>query len=312
MLDHLKLALSIIIEIIAVVLIIKLFNKKQKLLIPVSKVYFVKVCLIFLINTIYIFIKYYELNIDFRYGSSPVENISHIIFFIFNLLLWFNTFLTFKLFKYFFKNVRPIISVKWSLSILLLLILSFWTILFSDNKYLIKLSFYFQILSVSILVLLEPIFSLIVLIFKKRISRDTVKSKLFFSIHLWKIMVYLIFTTLIIISSFTSLIKLSELFSYSLLILIYLIPDYVLGRDFLKNKYNSTQDKWNELKFRYDLTPREIEISELITRGKSNKEIEQLLFISQSTVKNHLSNIYRKFKINSRLELSTLINKDLN
>jgi len=60
----------------------------------------------------------------------------------------------------------------------------------------------------------------------------------------------------------------------------------------------------------YDLTAREQEILRLILRGESNKEIEKKLFISASTVRNHISNIYQKLDVRNRLELINLIAKD--
>jgi DNA-binding NarL/FixJ family response regulator len=50
------------------------------------------------------------------------------------------------------------------------------------------------------------------------------------------------------------------------------------------------------------LTPRELEVLSLLTKGCTNKEIAQDLFISEKTVKTHLSNIFRKLKVTRRLE----------
>ena len=57
----------------------------------------------------------------------------------------------------------------------------------------------------------------------------------------------------------------------------------------------------------YDITAREWEIINLLVRGKSNKEIEAVLFISHSTVKNHIYNICQKMNVNSRLQLVSSI-----
>ncbi len=57
----------------------------------------------------------------------------------------------------------------------------------------------------------------------------------------------------------------------------------------------------------HNISPREWEIINLLVRGKSNKEIEALLFISHSTVKNHIYNICQKMKVNSRLQLVSSI-----
>lgn len=53
----------------------------------------------------------------------------------------------------------------------------------------------------------------------------------------------------------------------------------------------------------YGLTKRETEITRLILRGKSNAEIAGELFISETTVKKHVSNIFEKTCINRREEL---------
>jgi DNA-binding NarL/FixJ family response regulator len=49
---------------------------------------------------------------------------------------------------------------------------------------------------------------------------------------------------------------------------------------------------------RQSLTPRETECSELISRGKSNKEIAQQLGISQQAVENLINSLYNKLSIN--------------
>lgn len=56
------------------------------------------------------------------------------------------------------------------------------------------------------------------------------------------------------------------------------------------------------------LTVREEEVLQLILSGKSNREIAELLFISESTVKTHARNIFSKYDVGSRAELiSTLL-----
>jgi DNA-binding NarL/FixJ family response regulator len=56
------------------------------------------------------------------------------------------------------------------------------------------------------------------------------------------------------------------------------------------------------------LTVREEEVLQLILTGKSNREIAELLFISENTVKTHARNIFSKYDVGSRAELiSTLL-----
>ncbi|QOR69020.1 response regulator transcription factor [Cytobacillus suaedae] len=51
------------------------------------------------------------------------------------------------------------------------------------------------------------------------------------------------------------------------------------------------------------LTSREKEVFYQLVEGHSNNQIAQNLIISSDTVKNHISNIYRKLKINDRVSL---------
>jgi two-component system NarL family response regulator len=50
------------------------------------------------------------------------------------------------------------------------------------------------------------------------------------------------------------------------------------------------------------LTGRELNVLELLARGKSNKEIGTSLYISETTVKSHLRSIFRKLNVLSRSE----------
>jgi DNA-binding NarL/FixJ family response regulator len=49
-----------------------------------------------------------------------------------------------------------------------------------------------------------------------------------------------------------------------------------------------------------DLTPRELEILELIAKGWSNKAIAEALTLSEKTVKNHINNIFSKLHVCDR------------
>ncbi len=50
------------------------------------------------------------------------------------------------------------------------------------------------------------------------------------------------------------------------------------------------------------LSPREMEILQFVTRGKSNKEIAQALGISHQTVKNHMTSILKKLDVRDRTQ----------
>lgn len=58
------------------------------------------------------------------------------------------------------------------------------------------------------------------------------------------------------------------------------------------------------------LTAREIEVLRFLSKGMSNKEIGAQLFISDKTVKNHLSNIFEKLNINDRTTAAVMAVKE--
>ncbi|MPQ56237.1 hypothetical protein F8197_05980 [Duganella sp. FT27W] len=51
------------------------------------------------------------------------------------------------------------------------------------------------------------------------------------------------------------------------------------------------------------LSPREREVLAWVGQGKLNNEIAQLLFISEITVKHHLTNIFQKLGVSNRVQL---------
>ncbi len=70
---------------------------------------------------------------------------------------------------------------------------------------------------------------------------------------------------------------------------------------------NSTQHASTTFEKEYNLSKRELEVLELILKGESTEQISNSLFISNNTVKKHSLNLYRKFNVNSRLQLVNLI-----
>jgi DNA-binding NarL/FixJ family response regulator len=53
-----------------------------------------------------------------------------------------------------------------------------------------------------------------------------------------------------------------------------------------------------------DLTARELEILQLVAEGLSNSEMARRLWVTEQTVKFHLSNIYRKLDVSNRTQAS--------
>ena len=58
------------------------------------------------------------------------------------------------------------------------------------------------------------------------------------------------------------------------------------------------------------LTDREREVTALVGEGMRNKEIADRLFISERTVKTHISNIFQKLDLSDRLELALFAIKE--
>lgn len=56
-----------------------------------------------------------------------------------------------------------------------------------------------------------------------------------------------------------------------------------------------------------DLTPQEVNIAVMVLRGLTNEQISQEAELSQKTVKHHIGSIFRKFKVDSRAQLTARI-----
>lgn len=67
-------------------------------------------------------------------------------------------------------------------------------------------------------------------------------------------------------------------------------------------EYKKNAETKTQTDFRNILSPREIEVLELIYSGLGNKEIADKLFISLSTVKTHINNIYKILEVKNRRE----------
>lgn len=85
--------------------------------------------------------------------------------------------------------------------------------------------------------------------------------------------------------------------------------EYWVGRDsvsnlvqYLRNLMQSTVEETKQKK--YGLTPRELEVVSAVVAGYANREIAEYFKISEDTVKHHLSNIFDKLGVSTRLELA--------
>lgn len=75
------------------------------------------------------------------------------------------------------------------------------------------------------------------------------------------------------------------------------------GPDWGRSPMLLDQKQWSYLSRRYDLTPREVQIAELVCQGLRHGSIAGQLNIQPGTVKTHIRNIYRKVKVKNKMNM---------
>lgn len=75
---------------------------------------------------------------------------------------------------------------------------------------------------------------------------------------------------------------------------------------FFMNIANQSQGEKNDDSILDGLSKRELEALMYISRGLSNKEIGQKLYISEKTVKNYITNLYRKINVSDRVQAAIM------
>ncbi len=92
--------------------------------------------------------------------------------------------------------------------------------------------------------------------------------------------------------------------------IIYAIRVVARGKKFFDSEMlqyaTSEQDEFK------DLTPREKDVLSELTRGLSNTQIAGRLYISENTVKKHISSIFSKLDLSNRLEVAVFVNNTVN
>jgi two-component system response regulator DegU len=80
------------------------------------------------------------------------------------------------------------------------------------------------------------------------------------------------------------------------------IQPYLLSK--LLTEFRQLASEKQMISSEHGLTQRELEIVSFIARGKSNKDIAAKLYISEKTVKNHVSNILKKMGLADRTQVA--------
>lgn len=101
--------------------------------------------------------------------------------------------------------------------------------------------------------------------------------------------------------------KTEFLFPWKLLLSVFLMLSVLLNL-FLWNRFKKLKEK-KDIDLTKKLTKQEQKIVGLLLENKTNKEIAQEVFVSHSTVKTHINNVYKKLNITSRDQVKSLFNK---
>jgi DNA-binding NarL/FixJ family response regulator len=78
--------------------------------------------------------------------------------------------------------------------------------------------------------------------------------------------------------------------------------DTIIARDIAINMLDTSESGRSHADIAPHLTERELEVIKALAEGKSNRKIAQSLGISEKTVRNHTSNIYKKLHIFDRTQ----------
>ena len=79
------------------------------------------------------------------------------------------------------------------------------------------------------------------------------------------------------------------------------IPQNIVNKDLI-GEISETLENTKNRYLETNLSKREIQVLFRIADGKNNKEIADELFISEKTVKNHVSSIFKKIKVSDRTQ----------
>lgn len=95
----------------------------------------------------------------------------------------------------------------------------------------------------------------------------------------------------------------------ALAVALFIILSWMRTRAKLRTAQKVKKENLEKVFKKHNITQREQEIITMILDGANNKDIEKKLYISSSTVRNHIYNIYQKLGIQNRIELVNLIKK---
>lgn len=110
----------------------------------------------------------------------------------------------------------------------------------------------------------------------------------------------LVTASLIVLYELTNLLLVYHYFKYEYYIAGAVIIALVAGIVLAKNYYQRQTVDVVSIDVLGSLTAKELRVLELISEGKSNKEIASLNYTEMSTVKTHINNIFFKLAVKNR------------
>ncbi len=194
------------------------------------------------------------------------------------------------------------------------------------NKLYIFISFFLEILIIFIIenisryIINYPIHLLYIITFIEAVVLLKRKRLIYFGASMFILSSYKFVSQIVLSRSYS---KIGEsvffiLVTFFIILIMYLLK-YIqkekenteLVYEELKIAYDNLKDEQGKIKINpeekekiHSLTDREREICSLIAQGKNNKEISKELYLSEGTVKNHITNIFNKLELRDRTQLA--------
>lgn len=260
---------------------------------------------------ILLIIKYFSLNLpdNFPLKKFPgSEDIATLFFSIFFIGMTISMFVI--VFRFFEKKIS-LRAKRWIFSGLIVLAISHGVKIISPHQDIVYRWLYSIHEHIVDIIVVSEIILLIVLLIKGRKFPDKDKIRITKTFAIMYLSRYLFVGLLIVLPA-----SIRYFGSIGIFLLFNLIPFFWLNYFFLKyaeRMFSYIDDKkvLEPIFDKYNISKREQEILELILNGKSNREIEDMLYISIHTVKNHIYNIYQKLGVNSRYQLVHFFTKSV-
>ncbi|GAA4895553.1 hypothetical protein GCM10023311_20370 [Flaviramulus aquimarinus] len=98
-------------------------------------------------------------------------------------------------------------------------------------------------------------------------------------------------------------------FILAIIAIVFLIIGIYINKKSLHNKVKDSNEINHQKLKDLEITPREYEVLQAISEGLSNKEIATKLFLSESTIKTHVSNVLLKLNAKRRTQALQIAKK---